>query len=306
MINSQGRVMALVGGNRDPHNLFTYGDEDGVSYDVKLQHPMGVCAAGVNKVFIADTYNHKVKMINVDTKHCSTLIGDGTVGNKLGIFAGNVIPKRLGLAHPSSTNIGKSSPLALLNEPGGISIDERNEYIYIADTNNHSIKVGHLQEQIVSELILKMPQIAKEQSPPKSSDGQTFDKGYTFEINKSIRNFTLELKINGIPESFEGGSWKIVCPVLSPKPSLAGSLTIEEKDLSSTLTVKTEELPFVPWMREVYILLTVLYCQDSACHRKELKLLLNFALQKDPAAIQDSTTAGFKLEFTPLEGTFGA
>ncbi|CAG7835022.1 unnamed protein product [Allacma fusca] len=302
-ITPQGRVMALVGGNRDPQNLFTYGDEDGVSYDVKLQHPMGVCAAGIGKVFIADTYNHKVKMINVETKHCSTLIGDGTAGNKLGIFVGNVKPKRLGLAHPSSTNIGKSSPLALLNEPAGISIDAKNEYIYIADTNNHSIKVGHLQEQIVSELLLKLPQPGKGQSPPKSSTGETFDQQFTLEINKSVRNFTLTLILNKIPNSFEGGSWKVICPVLSPKPSLAGSL-VRDDTTTTSLTVHTEELPFVPWMRELYILLTVLYCQDNACHRRDLKLLVNFALKKEPL-LQVGTEENFIIDFTPAEETFG-
>jgi len=36
-------------------------------------------------------------MIDVETKHCTTLIGDGNCGDHVGAFTGYLTPKRLGL-----------------------------------------------------------------------------------------------------------------------------------------------------------------------------------------------------------------
>ena len=43
-------------------DLFAYGDKDGESYDVKLQHPLGIATRTKNKsqLIVADSYNHKV------------------------------------------------------------------------------------------------------------------------------------------------------------------------------------------------------------------------------------------------------
>ena len=40
------------------------------------------------------------------------------------------------------------------NEPGGICANENNDSIYIADTNNHSIKCLNLIDNTVSEVSL--------------------------------------------------------------------------------------------------------------------------------------------------------
>jgi DNA-binding beta-propeller fold protein YncE len=83
-IDSGGRVMGLVGGNRDPTDLFAYIDSDGCFLEVKLQHPCS--GVGASKIFVADTYNHKIKMIDVESKHSTTLIGTGTAGSQVGSF----------------------------------------------------------------------------------------------------------------------------------------------------------------------------------------------------------------------------
>ena len=64
-------VTTIAGGD-----LFEFGDKDGSGDAVRLQHPLGV-AAGDGRVFIADTYNHKIKMLDPRTRRVRTLAGTG-------------------------------------------------------------------------------------------------------------------------------------------------------------------------------------------------------------------------------------
>lgn len=53
-------------------NLFAYGDVDGVGLSAKLQHPLGV-AAHSSGIYVADSYNHKIKIIDPSSKSCTTV-----------------------------------------------------------------------------------------------------------------------------------------------------------------------------------------------------------------------------------------
>ena len=64
-------VTTIAGGD-----LFEFGDKDGKGDSVRLQHPLGV-AAQDGRVFIADTYNHKIKMLDPATGKLSSTLGDG-------------------------------------------------------------------------------------------------------------------------------------------------------------------------------------------------------------------------------------
>lgn len=61
-------------------------------------------------------------------KNCATLAGTGEAGNVVG------------------SNFTSST----FNEPGGLSVEEGGCLLYVADTNNHQIKVLDLETQIVS------------------------------------------------------------------------------------------------------------------------------------------------------------
>ena len=122
-LSSGGRVSSIVG-----KDLFTFGDVDGTGDEVRLQHPLGIdLHDGV--VFITDTYNNKVKRIFPNTRGATTLLGSGDPGHKDG-------PGRV----------------AEFDEPGGLSVAGGS--IYIADTNNHAIRVADLQSQNVTTLDL--------------------------------------------------------------------------------------------------------------------------------------------------------
>jgi sugar lactone lactonase YvrE len=103
-------VRTLVGGD-----LFEFGDTDGSGDDVRLQHPLGVAAAPDGRVFIADTYNHKIKVLDVRERKVSTFAGTGQAGKADG-----------------------AAKSARFHEPGGLSV--AGDWIYVADTNNHAIR----------------------------------------------------------------------------------------------------------------------------------------------------------------------
>jgi len=114
-----GEVKTLVGGD-----LFEFGDVDGIGDDVRLQHPLGLLAYG-DKILIADTYNHKIKELDPKHDRVTSLFGTGKPGQADG-------------ASPS------------FYEPGGLA--QANGKLYIADTNNHAIRVVDLKTKRASTL----------------------------------------------------------------------------------------------------------------------------------------------------------
>ena len=116
---ANGQVKTLAGGD-----LFEFGDVDGTGDDVRLQHPLGLLANG-DKLFIADTYNHKIKELDPKHERVTSLFGTGKPGQADG-------------AAPS------------FYEPGGLA--QANGKLYIADTNNHAIRVVDLKTKHASTL----------------------------------------------------------------------------------------------------------------------------------------------------------
>jgi thiol-disulfide isomerase/thioredoxin len=119
---SKREVRTLVGGD-----LFEFGDKDGHGDEVRLQHPLGIVALG-DRLLIADTYNHKIKELDLKTRNVKTLLGTGRPGQADG-----------------------SAPS--FYEPGGLSV--ANGKLYIADTNNHAVRVVDLKTIVTSTLRLK-------------------------------------------------------------------------------------------------------------------------------------------------------
>ncbi|XP_019358398.1 PREDICTED: NHL repeat-containing protein 2 isoform X1 [Gavialis gangeticus] len=126
-----GAVKHLVGGERDPLNLFAFGDVDGAGINAKLQHPLGVTWDKKRKLlYVADSYNHKIKVVDPKMKNCTTLAGTGDASNVS----------------------GSSFTESTFNEPGGLCVEGNGCLLYVADTNNHQIKVLDLQTKTVSML----------------------------------------------------------------------------------------------------------------------------------------------------------
>ncbi|KAL8251513.1 hypothetical protein R6Q59_035206 [Mikania micrantha] len=80
-----GGSRLLVGG--DPvfsDNLFKFGDHDGIGSEVLLQHPLGVLCGKDGQIYVADSYNHKIKKLDPATKKVTTIAGTGKAGFKDG------------------------------------------------------------------------------------------------------------------------------------------------------------------------------------------------------------------------------
>jgi DNA-binding beta-propeller fold protein YncE len=120
------QVHTLVG-----TGLFDFGDVDGIGDRVRLQHPIGLTVHdGV--VYIADSYNHKIKRLYPEERRVEGWLGSGDNG------------------HDDADRPGSS-----FDEPNGLSV--AGNRIYIADTNNHAIRVAGLDTGEVSTLKVKFP-----------------------------------------------------------------------------------------------------------------------------------------------------
>ncbi|MEA3409948.1 MAG: redoxin domain-containing protein [Pseudomonadota bacterium] len=119
------RVETVVG-----KGLFDFGDRDGDFDDVLLQHALGVAALSPEMIMIADTYNHKLKLLDLGKRKVTTLAGTGSPGRSQ----------------------GKGSE-SRMNEPGGVVMLDGK--ILIADTNNDRIVQFDLRSRRLTEWKLK-------------------------------------------------------------------------------------------------------------------------------------------------------
>ena len=122
-LGRMGRVETIVG-----LHLFEFGDVDGVGEKVRLQHPIGIdILDGV--LYVTDTYNNKIKRVYPATREACGFIGTGVAGD-----------------------VDGPADEAQFHEPAGLSI--ANGKIYVADTNNHAIRVADLETMKVGTLAL--------------------------------------------------------------------------------------------------------------------------------------------------------
>ena len=116
--------------------VFGFGDVDGKGLKVRLQHCLGV-EYTENYLWVADSYNHKIKRVDPRTGSCQTVLGDGTAGYQDGY-----------------------GTVTRFCEPSGVSAIAN--HLYIADTNNHVIRhvdLGTLQVTTLQFLGLCTPDV---------------------------------------------------------------------------------------------------------------------------------------------------
>lgn len=119
-----GHVKTVVG-----EGLFDFGDVDGGPDVARLQHPLDVEYVE-GTLFVADTYNNKIKAIGLHTRSSRTFAGDGFAG----LVDGEAVDARF-------------------DEPGGLSSADGN--LYVADTNNHAVRVVNIASGAVSTFELR-------------------------------------------------------------------------------------------------------------------------------------------------------
>jgi DNA-binding beta-propeller fold protein YncE len=121
-----------IAGTTD-NNLFDFGDIDGELGVSRLQHALGVTGSPDGLIYIADTYNSKIKVVD-ENFETQTLSGQAANG---GYADGDL-------------------DAAQFDEPGGI--DYADGKLYVADTNNHAIRVIDLETDTVSTIAFPNPE----------------------------------------------------------------------------------------------------------------------------------------------------
>ena len=115
-LDPPGAVETLAGtsGLEGGQSLFAFGDVDGKGAAARLQHPLGITYAS-GRLYVADSYNHKIKVVDPSSGTAETLLGTGQTA----------------ATHSNPRN--SRSPAASRSPAGRL---------YIADTNNHALKVA--------------------------------------------------------------------------------------------------------------------------------------------------------------------
>lgn len=228
-----GSVRGLVGGdNLQPDNLFAYGDLDGKGNEAKLQHPLDVKYFKQN-LLVCDTYNNCIKRIDLKSKMCQKLFVKNEVN---------------------------------LNEPNSLCIDKENRFVWIADSNNHEIK-------LIKNFDTSSNQIELEEYKINFKD--------KIELNNKEENSFLKLKFNFKLNSKAENSWNL--RVVNQNGSVSTYLglfdkfsLISEKDQIYKLNLKEN-------IEEINLLeldISLFYCENDGlvCKLFKKKVLLN---QKD-------------------------
>lgn len=90
----------------------------------------GVCFEGeYPALFVINFFLLQVKVVDPKSRTCTTLAGTGLVGHTNGPFE-----------------------TAQFSEPGGLCVDAEGKTLFVADSNNHMIRVVDLESQEVSEV----------------------------------------------------------------------------------------------------------------------------------------------------------
>lgn len=129
----QNNRVTVVAGTTE-NNLFDFGDVDGDLGDNRLQHALGVQGVPNGDLYIADTYNSRIKVVRAGETSTETAYGLGGLG---GYVDGN-------------------ADVVEFDEPGGLSY--ANGVLYVADTNNHVIRLIDLETETVDTLIFSNPE----------------------------------------------------------------------------------------------------------------------------------------------------
>ncbi len=169
------QVSTLVGTSDLPSGrcLFEFGDIDGVGSQARLQHPLGI-AYRDGMLYVADSYNHKIKVIDPAKRSSKTLLPKGPVA--------------------------KQDDSKELFEPAGLSIVD--DKMFIADTNNHRIRVYDFTTKELTTL-----EIAGLEAPPPAPMDDPLpplDKAITVAAQTIAAGPQLQFDVDlAIPEGFK-------------------------------------------------------------------------------------------------------
>lgn len=174
-LDPEGEVTTVVGTSdlAQGRCLFEFGDIDGVGDEARLQHPLGIAYYN-GQLYVADSYNHKIKLVDIAKRTSKTFLGTGKAGSK-------------------------DDPVQL-SEPAGLAF--AGTRLYIADTNNHQIRVYDMESKKSSILQLtglEAPQPVAAAEAPNAGPKATEVAAQTVAATEKLK-FEVAVKL---PEGFK-------------------------------------------------------------------------------------------------------
>ena len=264
-----GQVRTLAGGN-----LFDFGDVDGKGDEVRLQHPLGLAVLNGN-VLIADTYNHRIKLLDPKTSTVKTFAGTGKRGQTDG-------------ANGS------------FYEPGGLSV--ANGKLYVADTNNHAVRVVDLKTKQVATLMTRG--LHPPAASPKTAGAAPDIAPNAEEIQAKVQKLragaeaSLLIKV-ALPQGYHlnpAAPQRFRVSVEKGMPSLtidAANAGRTAKDLTLPLRIPVRSLN--AGLAELRASVTLYYCREDntgTCRIKTLVWRAPVEVTTDPAGPREITLQG--------------
>lgn len=244
--------------------LFDFGDQDGKFGAARFQHCLGIEVKG-DKVYLADTYNDRIKELDLARGKVRSIFGTGKEGFR----------------------DGKAGE-AQFYEPGGLSVLE--DKLYVADTNNHKIRVCDLKTGEVTTLVIRgnvgatggRPASGERRSPLQSlamtDEVQLFPQSVM--SGKSVP-ISVEL---GLPKGFK---FTPGAPLGIKVKAASGTWSKSLDDPSKELPARGELAFGQTGKDQLEIFMDVYYCEKegTTCYYKSLKLI-------QPLDVRDTGAGG--------------
>ena len=116
MVDRVTGIISTVAGT----GVYGFGGDNGLAVNAMLNNPAGIAVYSTSgHVYIADTFNHRIRMVNGTTGIITTVAGTGGYG-----YSGQ----------------GGPATFALLNRPSGVCLDSQGN-MYISDTGNFRLRM---------------------------------------------------------------------------------------------------------------------------------------------------------------------
>jgi hypothetical protein len=253
-LDPNGRVETIVG-----EDLFEFGDRDGKGSQVRLQHPLGV-AYHDGWLYVADTYNNKIKRVSPTERTSETFAGTGEGGLRDGA-------------------------LAQFDEPGGLSIARGK--VYVADTNNHAIRVVDLKTKRVDTLALKGVENLRPKRSKKEFAGEMINLALQT-VQPGEATLTLQLEL---PSGYK------LNPLAPSAVSVASDPAKGEQVFRNPKFPLTAPLMLGEGYTSISADFTLYYCEsekESLCYFKEVRL--NMPIKADKTGGVRKIEAAYKLQ----------
>jgi sugar lactone lactonase YvrE len=113
-VSASNGVITTVAGN----GIADFSGDGGNATSAALYGPQGVAVDSTGNLFIADTFNSRIRKVSASTEVITTVAGNGTFG-----YSGD----------------GGPAPLAALYNPQGVAVDAAGN-LFIADTQNNRVR----------------------------------------------------------------------------------------------------------------------------------------------------------------------